>query len=160
MERICVYPGSFDPITIGHMDIICRASQMFDRVIVAVMHNPAKQGCFTVEQRLSLIRRACADMPQVTADSWDGMLVDYLHKTGANFSIRGLRAVSDFESEQVMAQVNAQLMPGMETVFLMTRPEHSCISSSVVREIAMFGGDASPYLPEEIRADVMAHFNK
>lgn len=160
MERICVYPGSFDPITIGHMDIIRRASRMFDRVIVAVMHNPAKQGCFTVEQRLMLIRKACADMPQVTADSWDGMLVDYLRKTGTNFSIRGLRAVSDFESEQVMAQVNAQLMPGMETVFLMTRPEHSCISSSVVREIAMFGGDVSPYLPGEIRADVMAHFNK
>lgn len=160
MERICVYPGSFDPITIGHMDIICRASQLFDRVIVAVMHNPVKQGCFTVEQRLALIRKACAHMPQVTADSWDGMLVDYLRKTGANFSIRGLRAVSDFESEQVMAQVNAQLMPGMETVFLMTRPEHSCISSSVVREVAMFGGDASPYLPEGIRADVMAHFNK
>lgn len=160
MEKICVYPGSFDPITIGHMDVIRRACQLFDRVIVAVLHNPAKRGCFTVEERLELIRKACADLPQVTVDSWDGMLVDYMRKTGASCSVRGLRAVSDFEVEQTMAQVNSQLLPGMETVFLMTKPEHSCISSSVVREVAMFGGNADAYLPEAIRAEVAAHFKK
>lgn len=160
MEKICVYPGSFDPITIGHLDLIERACGLFDRVIVAVLHNPAKRGCFPVEERAAMIRKACAHLPGVSVDTWDGMLVDYLRKTGASYSIRGLRAVSDFESEQVMAQVNAQLLPGMETVFLMTRPEHSCISSSVVREIATFGGDPSPYLPESIREDVRAHFDQ
>lgn len=160
MEKICVYPGSFDPITIGHMDVIRRACQLFDRVIVAVLHNPAKRGCFTIDERLELIRKACADLPQVTVDSWDGMLVDYMRKTGASCSVRGLRAVSDFEAEQTMAQINAQLLPGMETVFLMTKPEHSCISSSVVREVAMFGGNADAYLPETIQAEVAAHFRK
>lgn len=160
MEKICVYPGSFDPITVGHMDVIERACKLFDKVIVAVLHNPAKRGCFTVEERLELIRKACAGLPQVSAESWDGMLVDFMRKTGATCSVRGLRAVSDFESEQIMAQVNAQLLPGMETVFLMTKPEHSCVSSSVVREISIFGGDAAPYLPEAIRADVANHFKK
>ena len=160
MEKICVYPGSFDPMTIGHLDVIQRACALFDHVIVAVLHNPAKKGCFTVEERLALIRKACADMPQVSVDCWDGMLVDYMRKTGACCVVRGLRAVSDFETEQTMAQVNAQLLPGMETAFLMTRPEHSCISSSVVREIASFGGDAGAYLPESIREDVAAHFRK
>lgn len=158
MEKIGVYPGSFDPITVGHMDVIHRACGLFDRVVVAVLHNPAKQGCFSPQERAALIAKACGDMPQVSVDIWDGMLVDYLRRIGAGYSIRGLRAVSDFESEQVMAQVNAQLLPGMETVFLMTRPEHSCVSSSVVREIARFGGDASPYLPEAIRDEVAAHF--
>lgn len=158
MERICVYPGSFDPITVGHMDVIARACKLFDRVIVAVLHNPAKRGCFPVEERLALIRKACAAYPQVTVDSFDGMLVEYVRKTQADCVVRGLRAISDFESEQLMAQVNAQLLPGMETAFLMTRPEHSCISSSVVREVASFGGNISAYVPAEILADVEAKF--
>ncbi|MBQ8654879.1 MAG: pantetheine-phosphate adenylyltransferase [Clostridia bacterium] len=160
MDKICVYPGSFDPLTIGHLDVIERACALFDQVIVAVLHNPAKHGCFPVEERLRLIRKSCAHLPKVSADSWDGMLVDYVRKTGACCVVRGLRAVSDFESEQTMAQINAQLLPGMETAFLMTRPEHACISSSVVREIASFGGDASPYLPEAIRSDVAERFSK
>lgn len=160
MERICVYPGSFDPMTVGHLDVAERACQLFDRVIVAVLHNPAKQGCFTVEERVELIRKACAHLPKVSVDSFDGLLVDYMRKTGACCVVRGLRAVSDFESEQIMAQVNAQLLHGMETVFMMTKPEHSCISSSVVREVAGFGGDAGPYLPPAIRGDVAAHFSK
>lgn len=158
MERICVYPGSFDPITVGHMDVIARACKLFDRVIVAVLHNPAKRGCFPVEERLALIRKACAAYPQVTVDSFDGMLVEYVRKTQADCVVRGLRAISDFESEQLMAQVNAQLLPGMETAFLMTRPEHSCISSSVVREVASFGGNIRAYVPAEILADVEAKF--
>lgn len=158
MERICVYPGSFDPVTVGHLDVIERAARLFDRVIVAVMHNPAKRGCFTVEERTALIRRSAAGMDNVTVDVWDGLLVDYVRKTGACAVVRGLRAVSDFENEMVMAQVNAQLLPGMETVFLMTKPEHGCVSSSVVREAASFGADISAFVPEPIVQDVQAHF--
>lgn len=158
MERICVYPGSFDPVTVGHLDVIERAARLFDRVIVAVMHNPAKRGCFTVEERTTLIRRSAAGMDNVTVDAWDGLLVDYVRKTGACAVVRGLRAVSDFENEMVMAQVNAQLLPGMETVFLMTKPEHGCVSSSVVREAASFGADISAFVPEPIVQDVQAHF--
>lgn len=158
MERICVYPGSFDPVTVGHLDVIERAACLFDRVIVAVMHNPAKRGCFTVEKRTALIRRSAAGLDNVTVDAWDGLLVDYVRKTGACAVVRGLRAVSDFENEMVMAQVNAQLLPGMETVFLMTKPEHGCVSSSVVREAASFGADISAFVPEPIVQDVQAHF--
>ncbi|MGN0746342.1 MAG: pantetheine-phosphate adenylyltransferase [Aristaeellaceae bacterium] len=158
MERICVYPGSFDPVTVGHMDVIRRACALFDRVIVAVLHNPAKRGCFPVEERVALIGKACAEMPQVSVDSFDGLLADYMRRTGAQCVVRGLRAVSDFETEQTMAQLNAQLLPGLETVFLMTRPEHGCISSSAVREIAAFGGDVSALVPAEILPEVRARF--
>ena len=150
MERICVYPGSFDPITIGHMDVIRRACALFDRVIVAVLHNPAKRGCFPVEERMGLKHVRIAGAADVRAE--------YRRVTGAKCVVRGLRAVSDFEAEQTMAQLTAQLLPGLETVFLMTRPEHGCISSSAVREIASFGGDVSAYVPGEILADVRAHF--
>ena len=124
MERICVYPGSFDPITVGHMDIIRRSAALFDRVIVAVLHNPAKQGCFPLEERLAMIREACADIPQVQVDSFGGLLVDYCRGCGAQVVVRGLRAVSDFESEFQMAQVNHQILPTLETLFMMTLPKY------------------------------------
>ena len=158
MARICVYPGSFDPVTVGHLDVIERAAGLFDEVIVAVMHNVNKRGCFPVEQRMALIERAAAQIPNVRVDKWDGLLVDYVRKSGACAVVRGLRAVSDFESEMTMAQVNAQLLPGMETVFLMSRPEHACISSSVVREAATFGADVSAFVPAGIAGDVAEHF--
>lgn len=160
MERICVYPGSFDPITVGHMDIIRRASRIFDRVIVAVLHNPAKKGCFPLEQRLTMIEKACADLPTVSADAFDGLLVEYLKKTGAQVVVRGLRAVTDFEAEFQMAQVNHQVSPEMETLFMMTLPEHAYISSSVVRELATFGGDVTQFVPAEILDEVREHFSK
>lgn len=160
MERICIYPGSFDPITVGHMDIIRRACGLFDRVIVAVLHNPAKRGCFPPETRLALIRQACAPLEQVTVDTFDGLLADYVRRVGAQAVVRGLRGVGDFESELQMAQVNSQLLPGMETLFMMTRPEHAHISSSVVREVASFGGDISPYVPAEILPQVQAFFHQ
>ena len=138
MERVCIYPGSFDPITIGHMDIIRRSTAIFDRVVVAVLHNPAKAGCFPVEERLALIRSACADMPQVSVESFGGLLVDFCKSRNIHVVVRGLRAVSDFENELQMAQVNRQLLPKLETIFMMTRPEHAPISSSVVRELAHF----------------------
>lgn len=158
MERICVYPGSFDPITVGHMDIIRRSAALFDRVIVAVLHNPAKQGCFPLEERLAMIREACADIPQVQVDSFGGLLVDYCRGCGAHVVVRGLRAVSDFESEFQMAQVNHQILPTLETLFMMTLPEHAYISSSVVRELAAFDGDFAPFLPPEVVPRVRAFF--
>ena len=158
--RIAVYPGSFDPVTAGHEDIIRRVSALFDRVIVAVMHNPAKRGCFTADERVALLEKVVAPMGNVTAAKWDGMLVDFVRREGACAVVRGLRQVSDFEIEMNMAQLNAQLLPGMETVFLMTRPEHGCVSSSVVREVASFGGDVSAFVPDCIAQDVAAHFQK
>lgn len=158
MQRTAVYPGSFDPITVGHLDVIERAAKLFDRVVVAVMHNPAKTGSFPVEARLALIAKATAHLPNVTLDAWDGLLAEYVRRTGAACVVRGLRGAADFESESIMAQVNRQLLPGLETVFLTARPEHACVSSSVVREAASFGADISSFVPAAIAEDAAAHF--
>lgn len=158
MEKVCIYPGSFDPMTLGHVDIIRRACSLFDKVIVAVLHNPAKKGCFTVEERMGMIRVACAGLPQVEVKAFDGLLVDAVKKTGAHAVVRGLRAISDFESEKTMAQLNAELLPGMETLFMMTKPEHSHVSASAVREIASFGGDFSQYVPACNVEKIRKHF--
>lgn len=158
--RTCICPGSFDPLTLGHLDIIRRAAAQYDRVIVAVLHNPAKKGCFPIEKRLDLIRKACEDIPNAEAAAWDGLLVDLVRETGACAVVRGLRGVSDFESEMIMSQLNARLMPGFETVFLMTRPEHQCISSSAVREAASFGADISGFVPAAIAGEIQEHFRQ
>lgn len=160
MQRICIYPGSFDPITIGHMDIIRRAAVLFDKVIVAVLHNPAKKGAFPIEERLNMIRKACASISNVEVDTFSGLLADYVKQTRAQAVVRGLRGISDFESECQMAQVNQQVLPGMETLFMMTRPEHAHISSSVVRELASFGGDVQAYIPPEIHEDVLRYYTR
>ena len=158
MARICVYPGSFDPLTVGHLDVIERAACLFDEVVVTVMHNIAKMGSFPVAQRVGMIEKATSHLSNVRVDKWDGLLVDYVRRTGADCVVRGLRASQDFESEKTLAQVNAQLLPGLETVFLMTKPEHACISSSVVREAAVFGADVSAFVPAAIAADVAERF--
>lgn len=158
MERLCIYPGSFDPVTVGHVDIIRRASRLFDRVIVAVLHNPAKTGCFPVEQRLEQIRRACADMDGVDVMAWPGLLADCVRETGACAVVRGLRSAADYQAEETMAQINARLLPGLETVFLIARPEHACLSSSAVRELAAFGGDFSAFVPACNVEDILARF--
>ena len=158
MARVCVYAGSFDPVTVGHEDIIRRAARLCDKLYVTVMYNPSKTGCFSVNQRMEMIRKATAHLPYVRVDKWDGLLVEYMRMTGADCVVRGLRAAPDFESEKTMAQVNAQLLPGLETVFLMTKPEHACISSSVVREAATFGADISAFVPAGIAGDVAEHF--
>lgn len=158
-HNICVYPGSFDPVTRGHMDIITRAAKLFPEVVVAVLINPAKAGSFTMEKRLDMLRRACAHLENVRVDHFDGLLVDYMHKTGANVVVRGLRAVSDFESEFQMAQVNHQMAPDVETLFMMTSPECAYLSSSVVREIARFGGDISGFVPSCILEEVQDIIN-
>lgn len=158
MERICVYPGSFDPVTVGHVDIIRRAAALFDRMIVAVLHNPGKKGTFSVEERLTMLRRACDGIPGVTCDAFSGLLVDYVRKTGACAVVRGLRAISDYETEKNMAVINSQLLPGMETVFLLSKPEHGCVSSSAVRELASFGGDFRAFVPEANIEDILRHY--
>ena len=151
---ICVYPGSFDPITVGHLDLIERAAALFDQVVVAVLHNPAKSGCFTVEERVEMIQKACGHLSNVTFDHFDGLLVDYMHARGAKVVLRGVRGSKDFDSEMVMAQLNHQMAPDVETLFMATSPEYAHISSSAVREIAAFGGDFSPFVPQTIVEDV------
>lgn len=154
--RIAVCPGSFDPITNGHLDIIERACGLFDRVIVLVADNADKHCWFSTERRKALIERATAGMPQVTVDVCDGLLADYLKKCGGCAIVKGLRALSDFEYEFQMALANRKLCPEAETVFLTTRTEHMYISSSLVRQIGSFGGDISAFVPPAILADVQA----
>lgn len=146
----CVYAGSFDPITVGHLDIIRRATVAFDSVIVAVLNNKAKRPAFSVEQRLGFIRRATHGMPGVSVDAFDGLLVDYLRKVDAHVILRGLRATGDFESETQTAAMNRMLYPEAETMFMMTSPQYACVSSTAVREVASFGGDISELVPESI----------
>ena len=135
MARICVYAGSFDPVTIGHEDIIRRAAKLCDKLYVTVMYNPAKTGCFTVAQRLEMLSRVCRDIPHVEVDAWSGLMVDYVRKMDANFVVRGVRGAADLEAESSLAQINSRLMPALETVLLMAKPELGCISSSAVRSL-------------------------
>lgn len=156
--RTCVYPGSFDPVTRGHEDVIRRAAKLFDRVIVAVMHNPAKKGCFPVEQRIRLIQQVVQDLPNVETAVWHGLTVDFVLETGADCVVRGLRSAQDFESERTLAHLNQHLYSEMETVFLLSRPEHACISSSAVREAGLFGASVEGLVPDCIRNEVQSHF--
>jgi pantetheine-phosphate adenylyltransferase len=141
-----VCPGSFDPITFGHLDIIERASSIFDEVVIAVMVNQTKKTLFTVEERIEMTKEVTAKYPNVKVDSWSGLLVDYCKKNDLSIIVKGLRAVTDFDYELQMSQVNLQLQ-GVETLFLSTAPAHSFLSSSLVKEIASYGGDVSSYIP-------------
>jgi len=157
-NRLCVYPGSFDPVTLGHLDIIQRAASLFAEVRVAVLDNPAKHPVFTVSERMDMLHTACAGFANIQIDSFSGLLVDYMQKSGARMVIRGLRAVTDFEAEFQMAQVNRQISQTVETLFLMTSPDYAYISSSVVKQIAAFGGDVSTFVPECILPDIRRKF--
>lgn len=159
MAKICVYAGSFDPVTIGHEDIIRRAAKLCDKLYVTAMYNPAKTGCFTVAQRLELLGRVCRGIPNVEVDAWSGLMVDYVRKMDADFVVRGIRGAADLESESTLAQLNARLLPGLETILLMAKPELACISSSAVREAALFDADFSSFVPACIYPDIKAHFN-
>ena len=152
--KIAVCPGSFDPITNGHLDIIARAAKLFDRVIVCVLKNPAKTGSFSVEERLDLICRSCAHIENVEVDSFNGLLVDYAHSKGACAIVKGLRAVSDFEYEMQMSMANKKLNENIDTVYLNTASEYMFLSSSVVKQIAMFGGEIDEFVPAVILEDV------
>ncbi len=145
MKRV-VCPGSFDPITFGHLDIIERASRIFDEVVIAVMVNKTKNTLFTVDERIAMIREVTTDFPGVKVDSWSGLLVDYCEQNNIPIIVKGLRAVTDFDYELQMSQINLQLKQ-IETVFISTAPAHSFLSSSLVKEIASYGGDVSNYMP-------------
>ena len=152
--RTAIYPGSFDPVTLGHLDIIRRASVMFDRLIVAVMHNQNKQPMFSVEERMALLRRTTDGLANVEITSFGGLLADYAKQQGACAVVKGLRAVSDFEYEFQMALTNQRLNKGLETVFLTTSSDNMFLSSSVVKDIARFGGDISTLVPSCILNDI------
>ncbi|HIR60800.1 MAG TPA: pantetheine-phosphate adenylyltransferase [Candidatus Faecivivens stercoravium] len=152
--KTAVCPGSFDPITMGHLDIISRASKLFGSVVVLVSVNAAKHSAFTLEERVELARKATAHLPNVRVDSFDGLLVDYLRGLGDCAIVKGLRAMSDFEYEFQMALANKKLYEGAETIFLAAGAEHMYLSSSLVKQIAHFGGDISGFVPDSILQEI------
>ena len=149
--RRCVCPGSFDPVTNGHLDVIGRASRLYDEVTVAVLVNTSKQGLFRVEERIDMLREVTASLGNIVVDSFHGLLVDHCRERDIPVVVKGLRAVSDFDYELQMAQMNHRLT-GLETLFVATNPEYSFLSSSLVKEVAMFGGDVSGLVPDLVLA--------
>jgi pantetheine-phosphate adenylyltransferase len=151
-KRTAIYPGSFDPLTNGHLAIIQRGLKVFDRLIVAVANNPQKRPLFTAEERTRLIAEAIGKDDRIEVDSFDTLLVDYVKKKGVHTVLRGLRAVSDFEFEFQIANMNRHLDPDLETVFVMTGADYFFVSASLVREVATFGGDVSAHVPPNVLA--------
>jgi pantetheine-phosphate adenylyltransferase len=160
MTRIAIYPGSFDPPTRGHEDLIRRSLQLADRLLVAVAVNVAKQPLFSVEERLALLRTAVGDDPRIELVAFQGLLADFARRSGASVVVRGLRAVSDFEYEFQMALMNRQLHPALETVFLVPALDLTYLSSSLVREVARFGGDVSALVHPAVAEALRARFAK
>jgi pantetheine-phosphate adenylyltransferase len=150
MKKIAVFPGSFDPFTIGHEAIIRRAINLFDEIIIAVGANALKKNYYSLETRKEMINKVFENEPRVTVDHYEGLTVDYCRKKGAGYLLRGLRTSADFEFERAIGQVNKAMAPGIESVFLLTVPEHSFINSTIVRDIIMNGGDASRFVPAAI----------
>jgi pantetheine-phosphate adenylyltransferase len=151
MDIKALYAGSFDPITNGHLNIIERAARMYDSFTVAVVVNPNKKGLFSIDERVEIIRKVTEHIPNVSVDKFDGLLADYVNRNGFAAVVRGLRATTDFENELQMAQMNARLFNGdTETVFLMTDPEYSFISSSLIKEVASYGGSVEGLVPEYV----------
>lgn len=154
MSNIAIYPGTFDPITNGHSDLVERSARLFDRVIVALAANPKKAPVFSLDERITLARTVLGEFGNVEICGFDGLLVDFAHEKGANIIIRGLRAVSDFEYEFQLAGMNRKLAPDIETLFLTPAEQYSYLSSSLVREVASLGGDVSPFVHEKIVAEL------
>lgn len=152
--RTAIYPGSFDPVTLGHWDLIQRAARLVDRLVVAVLHNPAKTPAFTVEERVAMLEELCAPLPRVEITSFHGLLVDFAKAQQAQVIVRGVRAFSDFEYEFQMALMNRKLAPDLETVFLMPKEKYSAVSSRLVREIGTMGGNLGELVPEALRARI------
>ncbi|HEV2146198.1 MAG TPA: pantetheine-phosphate adenylyltransferase [Longimicrobiaceae bacterium] len=150
--RVALFPGSFDPLTAGHEDVVRRALSIADRVVVAVAHSPTqtKRGMFSIQERLEMIRETFDGEPRVEAAEFQGLLVDYAGSIGAGVVVRGVRTVADWEYELQMAMMNRRLAPGLETVFLAPAPEHSFVSGTLVRQIASLGGDVSPFVPAAV----------
>ena len=156
-ERIAIYPGSFDPITIGHLDIIRRSAKLFDKIIVVVMSNHRKAGthAFTVEERVELVRKCTENLGNVAVDSYMGLLADYARQQKAVAVVKGLRAVSDFEDEFQQALINKKLNPEIETVFMAASSENMFLSSSVIKQVCMLGGDVTPFIPKEVSKEII-----
>ena len=154
MPTIAIYPGSFDPVTNGHLDIIKRSSRMFDKVIVAVLVNSAKTPLFTVEERVAMLRESCKNIPNVEIDSFNGLTVTFAKQKGATVMVRGLRAVTDFENEIQLAHTNFAMMPEIETVFLATAIKWSYLSSTIVKEAAYYGSDISKFVTPNVEKAV------
>ncbi len=152
MNSVVIYPGTFDPITLGHLDLIERAASLFGRLILAITDSSHKSPMFTLAERLKMARDLAAAWPHVEVDSFDGLLVDYARRKGARLVLRGLRAFSDFEYEFQMALTNRKMAPDVETLFMMPKEIYSYLSSSMVREVAAFGGDTSVFVPDLVQA--------
>ena len=153
--KVAICPGSFDPVTLGHLDIIERTSYLFDKVIVAVLCNMEKHPSFTVEERMEFLRETTSHLPNVEISSFDGLLVDFAKEKGATAVVKGLRAVSDFEYEFQMSLINKKLCPDIETFYLNTSQEYMYLSSSVIKQIATLGGDISNFVPEAIHTKIV-----
>ena len=158
--RTAICPGSFDPVTMGHLDIIRRASKLFDRVIVAVLLNMDKKTWFTIGERIDLLKKATADMPNVEIAGFEGLLVDFAKQKRACAIVKGLRAVSDFEYEFQMALTNMKLDDKVETMFLTTNPENMFLSSSIVKQVGLLGGDIKPFVPECVHDEIMSRIKQ
>ena len=154
-----IYPGSFDPITFGHIDIIERASKIVDELVVGVLCNSAKNPLFSLDERVSMIEEITKHLPNVTVEAFDGLLVDYMNKIGATLIVRGLRAVTDFEYELQIAQTNHVQNENIETIFLTTNLNYSYLSSTIVKEFASYGGDISKFVPEQFIERIYAKYN-
>lgn len=159
-DRVCLYPGSFDPVTRGHMDIIARTAKIFDQVVVGVLHNPDKKGCFPVEKRVEMLEKACAGIANVRVIAYGGLLAQLTKDENIQTVVRGVRGVADLENETMMARINHQLNPALETVFLPASSEMGEISASMVRQLAAFGADLSAFVPSEVLPDVLAAFEQ
>ena len=158
MKR-AIYPGSFDPITFGHLDIIERSSKIVDELVVGVLHNSAKKSLFSLDERVSMIKETTKNLPNVKVESFDGLLVDYMNKIDASIIIRGLRAVTDFEYELQIAQTNHVQNEDIETIFLTTNLKYSYLSSTIVKEFASYGGDISKFVPEQFINRIYDKYN-
>ena len=150
MTNIAVFPGSFDPFTIGHESIVTRALDVFGKIIIAVGNNENKKGFFSLEYRLSMIKDVFANVDKVEVDQFNGLTIDYCKKVNARYILRGLRTSADFEYERAIAQVNKAMYPEIESIFMLTLPEHTSINSSIVREILRYGGDVSKFIPHAV----------
>ncbi len=157
--RTAIYPGSFDPLTNGHLDVLHRAMKLFDRVIVAVGNNESKRAMFSLEERVQMVQHAIRNLPQVEADTFDGLLIHYVEKRRAHAIVRGLRAVSDFEFEFQLALMNRKLNERIETIFMMPKDTYAFLSSRIVKEIAHLGGDVSSFVPAHVRAALAKKFS-
>ncbi len=156
--RTVIYPGSFDPLTNGHLDLVQRAAKLFDRVVVAVAKNESKNPLFTLNERVEMVALGVQSMPNVSADSFDGLLVEYVERCGGQAVIRGLRAVSDFEFEFQLALMNRKLNERIETIFMMPKDTYTFLSSRIVKEIARLGGDVSAFVPAQVGAALTQKF--